>query len=154
MRGFLVVLAAGIVAAAVAAGGSDLLFAGTGPATVRITAEAERITKGVDTGRLGMSPGDTQIVRETLYNRHITQKPIGHAEFVCTFTDGRSRLCNGTFFLPKGKLMVEGPLRYRQFYELAIVGGTELYDNARGSLTMTRLSSDPVRTLALFRLVG
>ena len=154
MRGFLVVLAAGIVAAAIAAGGSDLLFASTGPATVRITAEGERVTQGVDTGPKGQSPGDTQIVRETLYNRHITKKPIGHAEFVCTYTAGRSRLCGGTFFLPKGKLMVEGPLRYRQFYELAVVGGTELYDNARGSLTMTRLSADPVRTLALFRLVG
>jgi hypothetical protein len=153
MRGFPVVLAAGIVAAAVA-GGSSRLFAGTGPATVRITAEDELVSAGVDVGRAGQSPGDTQIVRETLYNRHITDKAIGHAEFVCTFTLGRSRLCDGIFFLPKGKLMVEGPLRYRQFYELAIVGGTELYDNARGSLTMTRLSEKPQRTLALFRLTG
>jgi hypothetical protein len=153
MRGFAVVLAAGIVAAVVA-GGSDRLFAGTGPATVRITAEQEKILPGVDAGPKGQSPGDTEIVRETLYNHHITSRALGHAEFVCTYTIGRSRLCEGTFFLPKGKLMVEGPLRYRQFYELAVVGGTELYDNARGSLTMTRLSEDPVRTLALFRLVG
>jgi hypothetical protein len=152
MRGFSVVVAAGIVAAAVA-GGSSVLFASTGPATVRITAEKEEIT-GVDIGAKGTSPGDVQVVRQTLYNRHITQKPIGHSEFVCTVTAGRSRLCTGTFFLPKGKLMVSGPLRYRQFYELAIVGGTELYDNARGSMTITRLSADPPRSLALFRLVG
>jgi hypothetical protein len=151
MRGFAVVVAAGVVAAVV--GGSSLLFAGTGPATVRITAENEQITR-VDIGPKGTSPGDMQIVRQTLFNRHITEKPIGHAEFVCTTTAGRSRLCDGTFFLPKGKLMVSGPLRYRQFYELAIVGGTELYDNARGSLTITRLSADPPRSLALFRLVG
>jgi hypothetical protein len=152
MRGFPVVVAAGLVAAAVA-GGSSLLFASTGPATVRITAENEQITH-VDIAPAGQSPGDVQVMRETLFNRHITDKAIGHAEFVCTFTAGRSRLCSGTFFLPKGKLMVEGPLRYRQFYELAIVGGTELYDNARGSMTMTRLSADPIRSLALFRLVG
>jgi hypothetical protein len=152
MRGFSVVLAAGVVAALVA-GGSSLLFAGTGPATVRITAEKELVTS-VDIGPKGQSPGDVQVMRETLYNRHITRKAIGHAEFVCTFTAGRSRLCSGTFFLPKGKLMVEGPLRYRRFYELTIVGGTALYDNARGSLTMTRLSADPERSLALFNLVG
>jgi hypothetical protein len=151
MKGFPAVVAAGAVAALVA--GGSMLFAGTGPATVRITAEKEQITT-VDIGRKGTSPGDMEVVRETLYNRHITQKPLGHAEFVCTVTAGRSRLCSGTFFLPKGKLMVEGPLRYRQFYELAIVGGTELYDNARGSMTITRLSTDPQRSLALFRLVG
>jgi hypothetical protein len=153
MRGLAVLVAAGIVAAAVA-GGSDVLFASTGPATVRITAENERISAGVDAAPPGQSPGDTQIVRETLYNRRITDRAIGHAELVCTYTQGRSRLCEGTYFLPKGKLMVAGPLRYRQFYELAIVGGTELYDNARGSVTMTRVSDDPLRTLALFRLVG
>jgi hypothetical protein len=152
MRGFPVVVAAGLVAAAVA-GGSSLLFASTGPATVRISAENEQITD-VDIGPPGRSPGDTQVMRETLFNRKITDKAIGHAEFVCTFTAGRSRLCSGTFFLPKGKLMVQGPLRYRQFYELTIVGGTELYDNARGSMTMTRLAEDPIRSLALFRLVG
>ena len=152
MRGFPVVVAAGLVSAAVA-GGSSVLFASTGPATVRITAEKELVTQ-VDTGAKGRTPGDVQVVRQTLYNRHITGKPIGHSEFVCTVTAGRSRLCSGTFFLPKGKLMVSGPLRYRQFYELAIVGGTELYDNARGSLTVTRLSVDPQRSLALFRLVG
>jgi hypothetical protein len=151
MRAFAVVAAAGVVAALVA--GGSMLFAGTGPAVVRITAEKEQVTT-IDVGGKGTTPGDTQIVRQTLYNRHITQKPIGHAEYVCTVTAGRSRLCSGTFFLPKGKLMVEGPLRYRQFYELAIVGGTELYDNARGSMTITRLSVDPQRSLALFRLVG
>jgi hypothetical protein len=152
MRGFPVVIAAGLVAAAVA-GGTSRLFASTGPATVRITAEKEEVT-GLDVGVKGTSPGDVQVVRQTLYNRHITPKPIGHAEYVCTVTAGRSRLCSGTFFLPKGKLMVAGPLRYRQFYELAIVGGTELYENARGSMTITRLSADPPRSLALFRLVG
>jgi hypothetical protein len=152
MRGFPVVVAAGLVAAAVA-GGSSALFAGTGPATVRITAEGEQITN-VDIGPKGQSPGDIQVVRQGLFNRHITAQAIGHSEFACTFTTGRSRLCTGTFFLPKGKLMVMGQLLYRQFYELAIVGGTGLYDNARGTLTMTRLSAKPMKALALFRLVG
>jgi hypothetical protein len=66
----------------------------------------------------------------------------------------RSRVCRGTFFLPKGKLVVGGSLLYRQFYELAILGGTGLYDNARGSLVVTRTDVRPVRDLVVFRLVG
>ena len=52
-------------------------------------------------------------------------------ELVCTFTIGINRSCNGTIFLPKGKLVVAGVLRYRQFYELSVTGGTGLYNNAR-----------------------
>jgi hypothetical protein len=43
---------------------------------------------------------------------------------------------------------------YRQFYDLAVVGGTGLYDNARGTMTLTRTGRKPVRDAILFRLVG
>jgi hypothetical protein len=152
MKVFAAILAAGIVIATLIAldHGS---FAATGPATVRITAENERLTR-VDVGLKGRTPGDQEIVWQVLYNKNVTQRPLGHAEFVCVFTAGRTRLCSGTYFLPKGRLNVQGPVRYRQFYELAIVGGTGLYDNARGTMTITRLSEKPQRSLALFTLVG
>jgi hypothetical protein len=35
-----------------------------------------------------------------------------------------------------------------------VLGGTGLYDNARGTLTVTRLRKNPRRDLFLFRLVG
>jgi hypothetical protein len=152
MKGFAAILAVGLVVATLLAV-DRVSFAATGPATVRITAEQERLTR-VDVGVKGRSPGDTEIVWQELFNKHVTDKAIGHAEFVCTFTAGRTRLCSGTYFLPKGKLMVQGVLRYRQFYELGIVGGTGLYDNARGAMTVTRLSDEPNRSLALFTLVG
>ena len=63
-------------------------------------------------------------------------------------------MCRGTYFLPRGKLVVGGSLQYRQFYDLAVVGGTGLYDNARGALTVTRTGRRPVRDLVIFRLVG
>ena len=56
--------------------------------------------------------------------------------------------------LPKGELVVGGSILYRQFYDLAVLGGTGLYDNARGTLTVTRTHRKPVRNLVVFRLVG
>ena len=60
----------------------------------------------------------------------------------------------GTYFLPRGRIVVGGSLRFRQFYELAVLGGTGLYDNARGTLTVTRTHRKPVRDLVIFKLVG
>ena len=56
--------------------------------------------------------------------------------------------------MPKGRLVVAGELQFRQFYSLAVIGGTGLYDNARGTLSVTRMGTRPVRELVVFRLVG
>ena len=127
--------------------------AGTGPATIRIT-DRELAVSRVDVGLRGTSPGDTEIIRVRLRER-VTENTIGHAELVCTFVDNaRSRVCRGTYVLPKGKIVVGGSILYRQFYDLAVLGGTGLYDNARGTLTVTRTHRKPVRNLVVFRLVG
>lgn len=142
------------LAAAVAASLGARSEAGTGPATIRITDREVQVAR-VDIGRRGTSPGDVQVIRARLYNRRLTTRPIGRSELVCTFVDTRrSRICRGTYFLPRGKLIVDGPLQYRQFYDLAVIGGTGLYDNARGSVTVTRTGTKPVRDLVVFRLVG
>jgi hypothetical protein len=127
--------------------------AATGPAQIRITTEQSRYVR-IDNGRSGRSPGDMEIITHLLYNRRITPKPLGHSEFVCTFTLDISRSCRATFFLPRGTLVVGGSLRFRQIYQLAVLGGTRLYDNARGTLTVTRLRKSPRRDQFLFRLVG
>ena len=127
--------------------------AATGPAQVRITTKQVRYVR-VDSGRSGRSPGDMEIIAHLLYNRRVTPRALGHSEFVCTFTLDISRSCRATFFLPRGTLIVGGSLRFRQIYKLAILGGTGLYDNARGTRTVTRLRKSPRRDLFLFRLVG
>jgi len=128
--------------------------AATGPATIRITNSEVSVTR-VDIGAKGKSPGDMEVIRQLLFNRRVTQKSIGSADLVCTFIDSRrSRVCRGTYQLPKGRLVVGGSLLYRQFYELAVLGGTGIYDNARGSLVVTRMGVRPVRDSAVFRLVG
>ena len=128
--------------------------AGTGPATIRITDREVQVTR-IDVGTPGTSPGDTEIIRQELFNLRVTSKSIGHSELVCTFVDSkRMRVCRGTYVLPKGKVVVGGSLSYRQFYDLAVLGGTGLYDTARGSVTDTRTHRRPVRDLIVVRLVG
>ena len=132
----------------------DTSGAGTGPATIRVT-DRELSVVRVDVGRRRTSPGDMEIIRHRLFDRTGQPNVIGRAELVCTFVDARrSRSCRGTYILPRGKIMVAGPLQYRQFYVLAVTGGTGLYDNARGTLSVTRTARRPVRDLVVVRLTG
>jgi hypothetical protein len=155
MRGKLIALLVGAMAGVLAAAAAgDTVRAGTGAAQIRITDSLVRVNR-VDIGARGTSPGDMEIIRSQLFNRRITTRSIGRSELVCTFVDsGRARVCRGTYFLPRGKLVVGGSLRFRQFYDMAVLGGTGLFDNARGTLTVTRSSSKPVRNVVFFKLVG
>ena len=127
--------------------------AGTGPATIRINDRVLAVTR-IDVGASGTSPGDTEVIRSALVQRG-TRDMIGRGELVCTFVDGvRSRVCRGTYILPKGEIVVGGSMLYRQFFDLAVLGGTGLYDNARGTMTVTRTARKPVRDMIVFRLVG
>ena len=147
---FLITVAAagGALAVVATAGGSPSL---TGPGTIRVT---DRLVKHihVDGGERGRGAGDLDFYRELLYNRGITPSPIGHSDIMCTRTGTGSANCSGTYFLPKGKLMVAGVLASRLFYELAVVGGTRLYENARGTLTVTALGGSPRHEFLIFRL--
>jgi hypothetical protein len=125
----------------------------TGPATIRITSR-EFSRERVDVGQSGRGIGDTEIVRQHLFNRRIKSSPIGQAEYVCTFTSPTTRACTVTLFLPRGRLVAGGTIRYQELYELAVLGGTRLYDDARGTLTVTRTTLKPRRHLLLFRLTG
>ena len=152
----LVGLIAGLLLAVPAASTSSTSATGseaTGPALIRVT-NRELSLKRVDVGLPGRGPGDMEIIRQALYNPSVTSRSIGHAELLCTFVDRQARNCRATYFLPKGRLVVAGSLRFRMFYVLAVIGGTGLYNNARGTLTVTRTGSRPTRDLVLFRLAG
>ena len=123
----------------------------TGPALIRITS-TQRQYMYVNTapGRAG----DMEMIRQRLFNKKITKNAIGRADLVCTFTFGRNRSCRATYNLPQGKLMVGGSITNRSIYELAILGGTGLYNNARGTLTAIRTAKAPRREFLIFRLAG
>jgi hypothetical protein len=132
----------------VLASSSELPRPGVIPITGTLTSRLH-----LDLGLRGPSAGDLDISRDLLYNRRVTSKPIGHSEMVCTATGTRSHDCSGTFFLPKGRIVVAGPMSFPEFYEMAVVGGTGLYDNVRGTLTVTELGGRPPRFLIFFRLI-
>jgi hypothetical protein len=128
-------------------------YAVTGPSSIRITQQQISRTI-VDNAKEGPSVGDVEITRALLYNRRITPKPIGHGEVVCTYTDASNRSCTGTYVLPKGKIVVGGSVLYTQLFQLAVLGGTDLYNNVRGTLTVTSISKQQRQDVLLFRLVA
>lgn len=127
--------------------------AATGPSTIRIT-DVQLSERTVDAGPRGAGIADLETVRVRLYNPSITSRPIGRGDMLCTFIDRSLRTCTGTYSLPRGKLVVSGAISSRLLYEIAIVGGTGLYDNARGSLTVTATGFRPRHEILLFRLTG
>jgi hypothetical protein len=147
------VIAVGFSALMVLNGWSLSSSAGTGPATIRIT-NREISRARVDSGRPGRGPGDLEIIRQNLFNKRIKSRPIGHADLVCTFVTRGTRSCTATYFLPKGRLVAGGSIRFPELYELAVLGGTRLYDNARGTLTVIRTTRRPRRDILVFRLTG
>jgi hypothetical protein len=150
---YAVVLAAVIGATALLNGWSMSSSAGTGPGRIPIT-NREISRERVDAGRPGRGAGDTEIIRYNLFNKRLSTRPLGHADYVCTFVTSGTRSCTATFFLPRGRIMAGGSIRYPQLYELAVLGGTRLYDNARGTLTVYRTTQKPRRDRLDFRLTG
>jgi hypothetical protein len=150
---YAVVIATVLGGTALINGWSMISDAGTGPATIRIT-NREISRERVDMGRPGLGAGDTEIVRQHLFNKRLSTRPLGQAHYVCTFVSAGTRSCTATFFLPKGRLVAGGSIRFPSLYELAILGGTRLYDNARGTLTVIRTTQRPRRDILVFRLTG
>jgi len=111
---------------------------------------ADKIVRPPGGGRAGT----VETIRQLLYNPSTSKRPIGRSILVCTSSDGRDRMCSGTYILPKGNLVVAGSLQSRLLFEIAIVGGTGLYDNARGALTVTATHIRPRHEVLVFRLVG
>ena len=139
---------AAILAVAAPATGSVALDQ---PGSIRITDKLVKHTH-VNVGPRGSNAGDLDFYRQLLFNKGITTTPIGHSDLTCVNTGTGSSNCSGTYFLPRGKIMVDGVIASRLFYELAVIGGTGIYDNVRGTLTVTFLGGLPAREFLLFQL--
>jgi hypothetical protein len=132
-----------------ASGGAD---GSTGPAQIRITDVqiSDRVVLPSEGGRAGT----IETIRQQLYNPSRSKRAIGRSLIVCISSDSRDRLCTASYILPKGSLVATGELQSRLLYELPIVGGTGLFDNARGTLTVTASQLHPRHEVLVFRLVG
>ena len=121
------------------------------PGLIRITDSLVKHTT-MDQPPKGVSLGDVDYRRQLLFNKRIQPAPIGHADVVCTNTGSGATDCSATYFLPKGEIVVGGVIGSRLFHTLAVLGGTGLYSNARGALTVTSLGGKPPQELLVFRL--
>lgn len=122
------------------------------PGTITVT-DSQLRHAHVDLGLKGPSAGDLDVYAMLLYNKRIRPQSIGHAVMVCTATGKKGQSCTATYFLPKGQIVAEGAITSRLIYALAVVGGTGIYDNVKGSLTVTSLKRKPSKELLVFRLV-
>jgi hypothetical protein len=143
----------GVIAAAVVLLAGASAPAATGPGTIRIT-DVQTQLRHVDGGPKGVGPGDLETIQLRLYNPSLGSKPIGRGAMICTFIDSRLRDCSATFILPRGTIVAGGAISSRLIYDLAVLGGTGLYDNARGTLTVTATKFSPRREVLVFRLTG
>jgi hypothetical protein len=139
----------GLVAVGTAALAADRSVESTGPAVVRLTDRQVSITHFG-----GDAPGGGDVIRMTLFGSSSTKRPIGHAVITCMDVGSGEQTCQGSYVLPKGMLETAGILRTRLFYTNAVVGGTGLFDNARGTVTVTAKNLSPRREILLFRLTG
>jgi hypothetical protein len=145
----LVVVVGGLVAVGSAAFASDRSTESTGKAVVRLTDKQLRLTHFG-----GDAAGGGDVARMTLFGSSSTTRPIGHGVITCMDVGSGEKMCQGSYVLPKGTLETAGILRSRLFYTQALVGGTGLFDNARGTLTVTAKTLSPRREILLFRLTG
>jgi hypothetical protein len=143
------VVVGGLVAVGSTAFAADRSVESTPKAVVRLTDQQQHLSRFGDD-----APGGGVIARLTLYGSKSPTRPIGHAVVTCLDVGSGEQTCDGSYVLPKGTLETAGILRTRLFYTQAIVGGTGLYDNARGTLTVTAKALSPRREILLFRLTG
>jgi hypothetical protein len=150
MRKFPAALSAALVLAALlaTAGGR----AATGPAQIRIT-DVESSSQIIRPQGGGVA-GTVEIVHQRLYNARVSRRSIGRVLLTCMFADARTRMCTGTYLLPKGQLVVTGTITTRLLYQIAIIGGTGVYESAHGTLTVTSTHLRPRREVLLFRLAA
>lgn len=122
----------------------------TGKAIVRLT---DRQMSLVHFGNAA-GVGGGEVARLRLYGSRGAAQVIGHAVITCLNVGGGERTCQGSYVLPRGTLETMGVVRTRLLYTQAVVGGTGLFDDARGTLTVTAKSLSPRREILLFRLTG
>jgi hypothetical protein len=118
----------------------------TGPAVVRLTDLQKSLSRNGD------GVGTVQIASLRLFGS--STRPVGQGVLTCMRVSKTQQSCLGSYLLPRGMIETSGLINSRLLYTAAITGGTGLYDNARGTLTVTAKTLSPRREILLFRLSG
>jgi hypothetical protein len=149
-------------AAAVVASLGTLALAPTATADTTLTLfEHDTVQYQADLGRPGPGPGDQFIFAGDLFDRPGGMF-LGTTSGSCTTLTGNDKsgqtACNGTFNLAGGQIVTQGVVDTAAVFvrgdavPLSIVGGTEIYQNARGNGTVQVPPDVPNETDANFVL--
>lgn len=127
--------AATVAAAALVSGvGASSSAAASGVSSLRFyerpgkTSIVDNAPKGPKAGR-----GDLVLYANPVFDRHGTQ--IGTDHGVCTMLSATQSMCEATIVLPRGQIVTHGLQTARTNYEVAVIGGTDSYSGARGTMT-------------------
>jgi hypothetical protein len=149
-------------AAAIVASLDTLALAPTATADTTLTLfEHDTVQHKVDLGAPGPGPGD-----QFIYNGDVFDRPggmfLGTTGGSCTTLTGNDtagkQACNGTFNLAGGQIVIQGVDDTAALFgrgdavPLSIVGGTGIYQNARGNGTVQVPPDVPDQTDANFVL--
>lgn len=98
--------------------------------------------------------GDITLIGASLHAR--SNKRIGFSTMTC-FAFGRVlpgsiSQCTATYVLPLGRIIVHGVRKRRDYYVLAVTGGTGIYSRASGTLVASTIALNPRRERLLFSL--
>jgi hypothetical protein len=108
----------------------------------------------VDMGSEGRSAGDQSITGFLLTTRN--GKTIGYASVICTAVGktlpGTVSMCQGSYILPRGRIIAQGTRQRRDYFALAITGGTGIYSSAGGILISSTVAIRPRRDRLFFSL--
>ncbi len=106
--------------------------------TIRLVAHEDAF-KLIDVGSRGFSPGDYFVFEETLRDRD-SGRVVGRTSVQCT-VNFTTVMCRGTLsFTGKGNVEVSGAVTEGGKDVIAVTGGTESYQNARGQLRVGAVS--------------
>lgn len=93
---------------------------------------------------------ESETWRTRVYTR--AGKFAGNGVIACVPTSTADSLqqCTGTYALPRGRVAMQGLVSSRAGFNLVVVGGTDAYLGARGSLVVTQTSTGPRRARLTF----
>jgi hypothetical protein len=115
----------------------------------------------VTTGANGLPPGPARLSLQTkqiatrqlgafsiaktyaLYNRPAYRQRVGTAVLICAYAVPGWRTCKEYLRLGRGTIIADGLTpASSSFYNLAVVGGTGIYSNTGGTITLQPISHD------------
>jgi hypothetical protein len=105
-------------------------------------------------GKKGARAGDNALFSLKLYSDAKLTRPVGTANYSCTFNFAHIAICDGDFELNNGTMIAMGPANLETGnFVLPVIGGTGRYAGAHGQLTSRSSSSKTNTQIIRFQLV-